>query len=196
MFEFLVFVAAVATLLATIVYVRSMFRGGTKPNRVSWLIWFIAPFIAAGAAASNGIGWAALPVFVSGLSPFVIFTASFFNKRAFWKLLKFDYVCGILSGLALVLWYLSKNPDVAIMFAILADGLAAIPTLTKAWRYPNTESPWPYIVGIFNASTSFGAAAVWSFSAIAFPTYLIIINIMLLLSIYGERLVLLLRGKR
>ena len=63
---YLVFVAAFATLVATYVYIRSMFKGGAKPNRVSWLMWSIAPFIATAAAISNGVGWAALPVFMTG----------------------------------------------------------------------------------------------------------------------------------
>jgi len=187
MLEYLVFVAAFATLLATYVYIRSMFKGGAKPNRVSWLMWSIAPFIATAAAVSNGVGWAALPVFMSGFSPFLIFTASFATKKASWKLASFDYVCGILSGLSLGLWYVTKDPSVAIAFAIASDALAAVPTLTKAWNHPETESPWPFIVGVFNASTSFAAATMWTFSEYAFPAYLIIINIMLLSSVYNRK---------
>src|SRR5208283_2829807 len=142
MLVYLVFVAAFATLVATYVYIRSMFKGVAKPNRVSWLMWSIAPFIAATAAISNGVGWAVLPVFMSGVSPLLIFTASFVKKKAYWKLASFDYVCGALSGLALVLWYVTKDPNVAIAFAIASDGLAAIPTLTKAWNHPETESAW------------------------------------------------------
>ena len=187
MLEYLVFVAAFATLLATYVYIRSMFKGGAKPNRVSWLMWSIAPFIATAAAVSNGVGWAVLPVFMSGFSPFLIFTASFATKKASWKLASFDYVCGILSGLSLGLWYVTKDPSVAIAFAIASDALAAVPTLTKAWNHPETESPWPFIVGVFNASTSFAAATMWTFSEYAFPAYLIVINIMLLSSVYNRK---------
>ena len=188
MLQYLVFVAAFATLLATYAYIRSMFKGGAKPNRISWLMWSIAPFIATAAAISNGVGWAVLPVFMSGFSPFLIFTASFVTKKASWKLSSFDYVCGILSGLALVLWYATKDPNVAIVFAIASDALAAVPTLTKAWNHPDTESPWPFIVGVFNASTSFAAATMWTFSEYAFPAYLIVINIMLLFSVYNKKL--------
>jgi hypothetical protein len=188
MLEYLVFVAAFATLLATYVYIRSMFKGGAKPNRVSWLMWSIAPFIAGAAAVSNGVGWAVLPVFMSGISPFLIFTASFVTKKAYWKLALFDYVCGALSGLALLLWYVTKDPNVAISFAIASDGLASIPTLTKAWNHPETESAWPFIVGVFNASTSFGAATMWAFSEYAFPAYLIVINIMLFSSVFNKKL--------
>ncbi len=189
MLEYLVFVAAFATLVATYVYISSMFKGVAKPNRMSWLMWSIAPFIAAAAAISNGVGWAVLPVFMSGFSPFLIFTASFVTKKAHWKLASFDYVCGILSGLALVLWYVTKDPNVAITFAIASDGLAAIPTLTKAWNHPETESAWPFIVGAFNALTSFGAATMWTFSEYAFPLYLIAINVMLSFSVYNKKLV-------
>jgi hypothetical protein len=189
MLEYLVFVAAIATLLATFVYVRSMFKGGAKPNRVSWLMWSIAPFIAAAAAFSSGVGWAALPVFMSGFSPFLILSASFILKKAHWKLAKFDYACGALSALALVLWFVTKDSDVAIRFAIASDALASIPTLKKAWSHPETEIAWPFIIGVFNAATSFLAIAIWTFSAYAFPAYLIGINTLLFLSVYKMKLV-------
>jgi hypothetical protein len=152
-------------------------------------MWSIAPLIAAAAAISDGVGWAALPVFMSGFSPFLIFTASFVTKKAYWKLASFDYVCGVLSGLALVLWYVTKDPNVAIAFAIASDGLASIPTLIKAWRHPETESAWPFIVGVFNASTSFGVGTMWTFSEYAFPSYLIAINVTLSLTVYNKKIV-------
>jgi hypothetical protein len=189
MLEYLVFVAAFATLLATFAYVRAMFKGGAKPNRVSWLMWSIAPFIATAAALSDGVGWAALPVFMSGFSPFLIFTASFVSKKAQWALTSFDYICGVLSALALVLWYVTKDPNVAIAFAIASDALASIPTLTKAWKHPETEVAWPFIVGVFNASTSFSVSAMGAFSTYAFPAYLIVINILLFLAAYKKKLV-------
>jgi len=192
MLGYLVFVGAFATLLATFVYVRSMFKGSVKPNRVSWLMWSIAPFIATAAAISNGVGWAALPVFMSGLAPFLVFAASFVSKKAHWTLASFDYVCGVLSGLALVFWYVTEDPNVAIAFAIASDGLASIPTLTKAWKHPETEVAWPFMVGVFNASTSFFASTIWVFSEYAFPAYLIVMNTLLFFSAYKRKLVSLL----
>ncbi len=196
MLEYLVFIAAFATLLATVAYVRSMFKGGAKPNRVSWLMWSIAPFIATTAALSNGVSWAALPVFMSGFSPFLIFSASFFSKKAAWTLSSFDYICGALSGLALVMWYVTADPNVAIIFAMASDGLAAVPTLTKTWNHPETEIAWPFVVGVFNAATSFLAITAWDFSAYAFPAYLIVINFLIFLTIYRKKLVSLLANQQ
>jgi hypothetical protein len=183
MLEYLVFVAAFASFVAACVYIRAMFRGETKPNRVTWFMWSVAPFVATAASVSSGVGWAVVPVFMSGFSPFLIFTASFFTRKAYWKLSSFDYLCGVLSGLALILWYLTNNPNVAIVFAILSDALAAVPTFIKAWHNPRTESVWPFVIGVFSPMTSFLAATSFDFSDLAFPIYLIAINILLLFPI-------------
>ncbi len=172
MLEYLVFAAASATSLAAILYIRSMFKSQTMPNRVTWFMWSVAPFIAFAAAASNGVSWAAIPVLMSGVSPFLVFAASFFNKKAYWKLSSFDYLCGLLSGLAIALWILTSEPNLAIAFAIVSDALAAIPTLRKAWHNPETESAWPFVVGIFSPITSFVVASAWSFSELGFPQLL------------------------
>ena len=187
MLEYLVFVAAAATLLGASVYIRSMFKGQTKPNRVTWFMWSIAPFIASAAAVSNGVGLAVIPVFMSGFSPFLVFTASFFSKKAYWKTSSFDYLCGALSGIALVLWFLTNNPNLAITFAIGSDALAAVPTLTKAWRSPETESAWPFIIGVFSPMTSFLVATTWGFAEVAFPIYLIVINVLLVFSVSWKK---------
>jgi len=86
----------------------------------------------------------------------------------------------MLSGLAVVLWLLTNNPNLAIIFAIISDALAAVPTLTKAWHNPETESAWPFIIGTFSPFTSFLAATTWTFSELAFPSYLIAINAFIL----------------
>lgn len=190
--EYLVFIAAAASLLATAAYIRSMFRGGAKPNRVSWFMWTIAPFIAAAAAVSNGVGWAALPVFMSGFGPFLIFTASFFTK-ATWKISSFDYACGVLSGLAIALWIVTSDPNLAIILSIASDGLASVPTLMKSWSHPETESPWPFLVGSFAPMSAFAAAKMWTFSEYAFPAYLVAVNFLTLLLIYNKELQALIR---
>jgi hypothetical protein len=193
MFVYAVLVGAAASVLAALVYIRSMLRGDAKPNRVSWLMWSVAPFIATAAALSSGVGWAVLPVFMSGAMPFTIFTASFLTKKAYWKLSSFDYFCGALSILALILWLVTQNSSLAIVFAIGSDASAAIPTLTKAWSYPETESAWPFTLGVFNAATSFTVLQLWSFNELAFPLYLVVINLVLALAVYHRKVAVLFR---
>ena len=188
MLEYLVFVAAFASLAAAAAYIRSMFKGDTMPNRVTWLMWAIAPLIATAASVSSGVNWAVIPVFMSGFCPLLIFLASFFTRKAYWKPSKLDYLCGGLSGLAIVLWYITQEPNLAITLAIGSDAFAAVPTLIKAWENPKTESVWPYLIGIFSPLTSFAAATVWSFNELAFPMYLIVMNTVLVVSVNNKKL--------
>jgi hypothetical protein len=188
MLQYLVIVGAAVQLIGVFSYVKDTLKGETKPNKVTWLLWSIAPLIATVAAMSTGVTWAVLPVFISGFGPLLVFVASFVNKNAYWKLEKFDYICGLLSILALILWGITKLPEVAIVFAIASDGFAAVPTIIKAWKYPETENAGPFTAGVFNSLTSFAAIKAWTFSAYAFPIYLVFINGIIALAVYGQKI--------
>ncbi|GAA3254310.1 hypothetical protein GCM10017706_05180 [Lactococcus lactis subsp. hordniae] len=82
--------------------------------------------------------------------------------------------------LALVAWYLTKNPNVAISLAILSDALAALPTMLKGWKYPETENGFLFLGSLFSASTSFTEIHHWNFAEVAFPIYLILLSLTML----------------
>lgn len=103
MTQYLVFVGALVGLVLIVPYIKETIKGNTKPNRVSWLLWSIAPIIGTIAAISNGVGWSLLPVFMAGFVPLLVLIVSFINKNSYWKLEKFDYLCGLFSALALIL---------------------------------------------------------------------------------------------
>ncbi len=182
--QYVVFLGAIANIAGVYVYIKQTLKGETKPNRVTWLMWSIAPLIATVAAWSDGVRLATLPVFMAGFAPLLVFVASFINKKAYWKLEKFDYICGGLSILALILWAITKQPLVAIIFAIASDLFAAVPTLIKCWKYPETESIEAYTTGTFNAVTSFFALKTFGASELLFPIYLVVINFSLAITVY------------
>ncbi len=62
------------------------------------------------------------------------------------------------------------------MLAALADLLATIPTLVKAWRFPQTETLYTYFVGLFTASIVLPAIPVWNIENAAFQLYLLVAN--------------------
>jgi hypothetical protein len=74
----------------------------------------------------------------------MVIGASFYNPHAYWKIEKLDYICGIFSLLALLLWVITNEPLVAIIFAIISDILASIPTIIKAWKFPKSETTITY----------------------------------------------------
>jgi hypothetical protein len=181
--QYLVVLGAVIQLIGVLSYIRGTLRGVTKPNRVTWLLWGVIPIIATGAALSDGVRWAVLPVFMAGLGPLLVFAFSFVNKHAYWKLGRLDYVCGLFSVAAIVLWLLTRDAAVAIILSIIADALAAIPTLVKSWHEPETENLGPYLAGFTSQLTAIAAFKLFTFSEMAFPLYLLIINAALVLVI-------------
>jgi hypothetical protein len=184
MLQYLVIIGAVVQLLGIASYIKDTLKGTTKPNRVSWLLWSVTPLIATAAALADGVRWAVLPVFMSGFGPLLVFIISFVNKKSYWKLGKFDYLCGFFSVLALVLWGITKEPVIAIIFSIVSDGFAAAPTLVKIWESPESESKGPYATGLFNSMTSFAAVKTWNFSSFGFAAYLTIMNVALVMAFY------------
>ncbi len=187
MIEYLVFFGFALSVYGIAVYIKDTLIGKTKPNRITWLMWSIAPLIAAAAAISKGVTFAVVPVFMSGFGPLCVLTASFFNRKAYWKLATFDYLCGFFSVVALVVWVITKEANIAIIFAIASDGFAAIPTLKKSWTNPETETGMPFIMGLISSLTCFTAIRYWIFSEYAFAMYLVIVNILLIIFIYRKR---------
>lgn len=174
-----VIVGAIIAAIGSISYLVDIVKGKVKPNRVSFLLWSFAPLIAFVAELQQGVGLQSLMTFVVGFLPLTIFIASFVNKKAEWKLTRFDFTCGALSLIGLVLWYLTKSGNVAIIFSILADGLAALPTIVKSFNYPETESAWLYFTGTLSAAITLLTVKVWDLANIGFPIYILLITLVI-----------------
>lgn len=188
MIENLVFAAVFAQFIGKASYIKNTLKGKTKPNRISWFLWSLAPLIAAFAEFSDGVGLSAIPVFLAGFSSLVVFAASFLNKRSYWKLERNDYFCALFSLLALIFWAVTNEPAVAILFSLLSDLFASIPTLRKSWHYPESESADAYVGGMFSALTSFFAMTQWNFSSVAFSLYLTLLNATIILFIHRKNI--------
>lgn len=131
------------------------------------------------AEIKQGVGIQALMTFIVGFLPLTIFIASFVNKKAVWALTGFDFLCGALSIVGLVLWYITKSGNIAIIFSILADGLAAIPTVVKSFNFPETESTWPYLASTISAILILLSIKVWNVANVGFPLYIVLITLVI-----------------
>ena len=85
--HWLVILSVVISVSGSFAYIKDTLKGKSKPNRVSWFLWALAPFVATGAAIYSGADlWATVRIFTSGFLPLIVFIASFFNKQSYWKL--------------------------------------------------------------------------------------------------------------
>jgi hypothetical protein len=163
----------------SLAYLINTVKGKVKPNRVSFLLWSIAPLIAFFAQIQQGVGLAAFMTFSTGFLPLTVFIASFVNKQAEWKLTRFDLLCGILSFVGLALWMITRVGNVAIFFSIVADGLAAIPTIVKAYHYPDTELAWPWIATVFGVILTLLTLTTLNFANSGFILYILVVNVLI-----------------
>ena len=159
--------------------------GKAKPNRVTWLLWGLFPmiiFVAQRIQGVEGLSWVS---FAAGFTPFLILLASFLNKKAYWKTEKRDYYIMGAAIVGILLWLLTDNPNLAILFSLVADFLAGLPTLIKAYRHPETESWIAYAISTVGFGLGLLAISSYTFENYAFALYLFIMNG--LLAVFASR---------
>ena len=185
----LVIISACVMLYGGYAYFVDTLSGKTKPNRVSWFMWALAPLVSIGAAFSADADiWASVRVIVGGIVPALVFFASFINRNSYWRLTPFDLICGVLSLIALVFWGLVDSPLVAILLATAGNTFASIPTFFKAWNYPETETRLTYVTSFLSAILIVPAIPEWNIENAAFQIMLIVTTACLLVAAYRKDL--------
>ncbi len=177
--ERFVIVGVAINFIGALSYLIDTIKGRIKPNRITWFLWALAPLIAFTAEIKQGVGLQSLMTFAVGFNPLLIFLASFVNKKAEWKLRPFDFFCGGLSVIGLLLWYITKIGNIAILFSIFADGTAALPTIKKSYQMPETENYKGFFCAAINASITILTIKIWNFAHYGFPLYILLINTLL-----------------
>ncbi len=184
----LVLFSALLTIFAASAYLRDTLKGQTKPNRVSWFLWALFPLIGTAAAfRADADIWATIRVFLAGFLPLIIFLASFWNQKSYWHLAFFDWLCGVCALLAITVWFVLDSPKIAILFAVIGDGFAALPTFIKAWKYPKTETGLTYAINFIAVLLVIPSIPIWNIENSAFQIYLLIANLILIISIYKKK---------
>ena len=153
-------------------YLRDTLRGVTRPNRVTWLMWSIAPLLAFAVEIREGVGLQSLLTFTVGFLPLLVFVASFHNRQGYWRIGALDYLCGAVSALGLAIWLATRHGTVAIAASIASDALAALPTLLKSWKEPESESVSAYGSSAVNAAITLLTIRTWTTAYLAFPAYI------------------------
>ncbi len=186
--EKIIYLTILFSLFGSFYYIRDILRGTTKPNLITWFFWALAPLVGTYLQIKAGAGLSILPVFLAGFFPLIIFVLAWVKKEGHFKITVFDIWCGVFSFIALLLWVTTKNAGLAILFAILSDGLAAVPTIVKSWQFPETETAVGYLPGIVNNILGLLVITQWDFAIYSFGIYFIVLNTSLVLLILRKRL--------
>lgn len=174
--------AVIGSLLASsggFLYLYHTIRGTVQPNKVTWFFWGAFPMIAFFAQRAQDVDWLAWATFAAGFTPFLIIIAATFNPKAYWKLESRDYICLGVALIGVFLWMLTNEPNLAILFAILADLAAGLPTIIKSYKYPGSESWGAYALSALGFAIAVASVHIWTFEYYGFVAYLFAINLLL-----------------
>src|SRR5688500_323809 len=174
--EYFAIIGAIIGSLGGFYYLYDTITGKAQPNRITWLLWGIFPmviFVAQRAQGVEGLSWTS---FVAGATPLLIVGASFLNRAAYWRSEPRDYYLMAAAVVGIILWAITDDPNLALLFALLADMLAGIPTLIKSYRHPRSESWIAYAISAIGFGISFLAVQTHNFENTAFVAYLFAMN--------------------
>ncbi len=184
-----IWLALVVTAFGNYFYIRDTLRGQTQPNRVTFFLWGAVPLVTYFAQRSEGAGVQIYYTLIIALMPLLIFASSFVDKKAYWKITKFDLACGALSVVALVFLLITGKGIPALILSLVADFFAALPTIIKSYKHPESETPIAYMFEVIGSIVVLLTIQVWIFVDYIFPAYILFMCVLF-------TTILLIRGKQ
>ncbi len=157
-------------------YLYETIAGRAQPNRVTYLLWGIFPLVIFAAQRAQGVDSLSWTSFVAGFMPLLVVAASFFNRKAYWRTERRDYYLMAAAIVGLVLWAITDEPNLAILFSLLADLLAGLPTVIKSYRHPRSESWVAYAISALGFGVSLLSVQRYDFQNTAFVAYVFLMN--------------------
>lgn len=161
-------------------YAWGVVNGRARPNAVTWLLWGLTPLIAFFAGLQNGFNTQSFILLALAISPLTIFGITVLKTGLRKHLTPFTLTCGAIALIGIVLWMVTDNPILAIIFSIVADIFASLPTLRKAYQDPASEYALPYFLSMVSMIVALLTVQEWIFTVYGFPLYMLCINGVLL----------------
>ncbi|MEK7636230.1 MAG: hypothetical protein AAB362_00890, partial [Patescibacteria group bacterium] len=178
-------IAVTIGFIAYIPYFRDIFNGKTKPHVFSWFVWSVSAGIAFSAQIVKGAGPGA---WVTGFTAIVcasIAIAAFFRGEK--NITKIDWISFISALFGVVFWQLTSNPFTAVILVTIADILAFIPTIRKAYKKPLEETASTYSLNALKYAVSLMALQSLNSTTFLYPAYLVLANGLFVIMLFVRR---------
>lgn len=172
-------VAGAIALLAYVVYVISIFKGGSKPNRATWWIWAFMGLILALSYDLSGATNTIWVPYVEFLGPFTIALLSLkYGEGGLNN--KTDLLCLLGAVVSVILWIVFDSPLVALITNLTIDSFAIIPTIKKSYLRPEGEDFWAWFgTGVADSLNMF-AVERFTFAILVYPIYMLLSDLIII----------------
>jgi hypothetical protein len=81
--------------------------------------------------------------------------------------------CGVISLVAVLLWAITGKGLLALVLSVVADFSAAVPTITKSYRVPASETGYPFLLGVVTAAITLLTIKQWTLANSTFGIYVV-----------------------
>jgi hypothetical protein len=172
---------------AIIPYIKDILHGTTRPNTVSYTIWVLILVISIAAQVSAGASWSIIFLIGDCIGTFIILVLCFMG-HGYPKYGWIEWACGALAIIAIVSWQITDRPILAIVFAIIADVLAIVPTIIKTYHDPWSELPTAWLLIAFASFLGIVSTKIFNGANLALPIEIMTANVITgLLALVGRR---------
>lgn len=155
-------------------YIRDIFLGVVKPHRYTWGIWTILTTVACVNQIANHGGWSALFFISTAVLVPVTFLLSL--KYGQGGAVLIDRICLALAILLLIYWIGGRNTHYSTYLAVTIDALGALPTLTKTYRHPGTETYPQWVLAAVAGVLTLFTVPSFALVVIIYPIYIAVMN--------------------
>jgi hypothetical protein len=172
MYEIIGILAGIIGIGGYIPYIISIFRGATKPNRATWIIWTIVGGLLAFSYMAEGDQnsiWLPLGYFVGPL-----FVACLSMKYGYAQWTRLDTFCIVAALISIIPWVLSKDATATLFINLAIDMTGALPTIIKTYQEPETEDFNSWLIFFVANTLQLFAISMWNFAAV-YPVYLFLL---------------------
>src|SRR5665213_4620133 len=162
-------IGSIFGIAAGIPYIRDVFRAASKPHPFTWFVWAMINVIAFFAQLAGGAGIGAVVSGAVALECFIIAVLSL--SRGEKRIVAFDWWClfGALAGV--ILWQITQDPFIAIVFVVIADGVCSVPTFRKSYLRPREETLSSYVLGAVRGPFALLALASFNPTTALYPAF-------------------------
>lgn len=175
------FSALIVNVVGYIPYFKGIFNGSVKPQRITWGIWSILTSVAFINQIINGGGYSAYFFGSTALLVIGVFLLSI--KRGMGGKSTFDLIVLVASICLFILWAVTRDTRMTTIIAVLIDLIAALPTLYKTYKQPETEVYLQWILAAVAGLLSMLAVGTSTdYILYIYPLYIVVMNSLIVLA--------------
>lgn len=163
-------------------YIRGIFTGTVKPQRITWGIWMILTSIAFVNQIRNGGGYSSYFFGSTAVLVSIVFLLSF--KRGMGGKTTFDLVVLSSSMVLFAAWAFTQDTRTTTLIAIAIDCTAALPTLYKSYVHPETEVYIAWITAAIAGFLTMLAIEKDDYILFVYPAFIIVMNLVIVAAKY------------